>query len=315
MLAPLVIGLREGPEAALSVGVIAAFPRRNGTSLKPIGLGVGAAAVVIVTFIILWMSKNSRSMKSTLEACAGSALKGGSVMALSGMAFLAVLREGVETAVFMVAAFQSSMTQLAAGFGAVLGLVMKSLRTAHEAGWPNVGEGSTINLPWLVPNCTARAAILSGGFPCHTSDAGHHLLRRPFSLAAGCAGNAHPSRCQRGQQRRTRRERRSTPSLALVETAADGSEESHALTAHGTESHAGRTASVFTAEPPSGAIDEPATLLTKDLAGINGGRMPVASVHPPTPAVLPHPGSTRAPSRCGSRTASSLMPSTLSAPH
>lgn len=232
MLATLVIGLREGLEAALIVGMIAAFLRRNGIPLKPMWLGVaaavflsaivgitleivsaalpqqqqeametviGAVAVVIVTFMILWMSKNSRSMKSTLEAHAGSALKGGSVFALAGMAFLAVLREGVETAVFMVAAFQSSLSPVSAGAGAVVGLaiasgvgvllfrgaiklnlakffkatgvflvfvaaglVMKSLRTAHEAGWLNVGQGATVNLSWLAPNGSARAAILTG---------------------------------------------------------------------------------------------------------------------------------------------------------
>ena len=204
MLATLVIGLREGLEAALIVGMIAAFLRRNGVSLRPMWLGVaagvalsaavgiilevisaalpqqqqeaietviGVVAVVIVTFMIVWMSKNSRSMKSSLEAHAGSALKGGSVFALAGMAFLAVLREGVETAVFMVAAFQPSLSPLAAGTGAVVGLaiatgiaflffrgaiklnlakffkatgvflvfvaaglVMKSLRTAHDTG-------------------------------------------------------------------------------------------------------------------------------------------------------------------------------------
>lgn len=234
MLATFVIGLREGLEAALIVGMIAAFLRRNGSSLKPMWLGVGAAillsamvgitlevvsaalpqqqqeametiigvaAVVIVTFMVLWMSKNARTMKSVLETHAGSALKGGSILALAGMAFLAVLREGVETAVFMVAAFQSSLDPLAAGGGAVLGLamaagigfllfrgaikinlakfftvtgaflvfvaaglVMKSLRTAHEAGWLNIGQDATVSLAWLAPNGSARSAILTGVF-------------------------------------------------------------------------------------------------------------------------------------------------------
>lgn len=234
MLATLVIGLREGLEASLIVGMIAAFLRRNGASLKPMWLGIlsavlvsagvgvaleivsaslpqqqqeametviGVAAVVIVSFMILWMSKNARDMKSSLETHAGAALKGGSVFALAGMAFLAVLREGVETAVFMVAAFQSSLSPIAAGSGAVIGLgiaavigvllfrgaikvnlakffmatgaflvfvaaglVMKSLRTAHEAGWLNVGQDQVASLAWLAPNGSARAAILTGVF-------------------------------------------------------------------------------------------------------------------------------------------------------
>lgn len=234
MLATLVIGLREGLEASLIVGMIAAFLRRNGASLKPMWLGIaaavllsagvgitleivseslpqqqqeametiiGIAAVVIVSFMILWMSKNARDMKSSLETHAGAALKGGSVVALAGMAFLAVLREGVETAVFMVAAFQSSLSPLAAGSGAVIGLalaaivgvllfrgaikinlgkffmatgaflvfvaaglIMKSLRTAHEAGWLNIGQDQVLSLSWMAPNGSAREAILTGVF-------------------------------------------------------------------------------------------------------------------------------------------------------
>ncbi|WP_427016890.1 iron uptake transporter permease EfeU [Pseudarthrobacter sp. P1] len=232
MLATLVIGLREGLEAALIVGMIAAFLRRNGASLVPMWIGVGAAAflsaavglvlelvsaglpqaqqegmesviglaaVGIVTFMILWMAKNARGMKSAVEVHASSALGGGSALALAGMAFLAVLREGVETAVFLVAAFQSSLDPLQAGAGAVLGLVlataagyglyrggvkinlakffkgtgiflifvaaglvMKSLRTAHEAGWITLGRGSTVSLAWLAPNGSWQAALLTG---------------------------------------------------------------------------------------------------------------------------------------------------------
>ena len=48
MLATLVIGLREGLEAALIVGIIAAFLRRNGRSLRPMWIGVAAALVASV---------------------------------------------------------------------------------------------------------------------------------------------------------------------------------------------------------------------------------------------------------------------------
>ncbi|WP_449372307.1 iron uptake transporter permease EfeU [Arthrobacter psychrolactophilus] len=429
MLATLVIGLREGLEAALIVGMIAAFLRRNGISLKPMWLGVGAAAllsalvgvilevvsaalpqqqqeametiigavaVVIVTFMILWMSKNSRSMKSTLEAHAGSALKGGSVVALAGMAFLAVLREGIETAVFMVAAFQSSLSPLAAGTGAVLGLgiasgigfllfrgaiklnlakffkatgvflvfvaaglVMKSLRTAHEAGWVNVGQDLTVSLGWLAPNGSARAAILTGVFGIPSDPRLVEILgwalylipmlafilwpstRRPSSaalprvqfIAAGALGAAAlalviaaplavpsaplaesstPATSSSSQAQLSLRLVSSDASAAaaaglqaasvstnsaktLIVTGADGSESSYPLTSHGTESHAGRTASVFTAEAASTSATEPSSLTVKALAEINGGRMPVgisASNNPgPFAAAWTHKGS------------------------
>ena len=428
MLATLVIGLREGLEAALIVGMIAAFLRRNSVSLKPMWLGIGAAvalsalvgiileivsaalpqqqqeametiigvvAVVIVTFMILWMSKNARSMKSTLESHAGSAIKGGSVVAMAGMAFLAVLREGVETAVFMVAAFQSSLNPFAAGTGAVLGLaiaagvgfllfrgaivlnlakffkatgvflvfvaaglVMKSLRTAHEAGWVNVGQDPTVSLAWLAPNGSARAAILTGvlGIPSdprvvevlgwalylvpmlafilwpRTWRPSAAALPRVQVIAAGTLGAAAivliiaaplaiptnplsptsttPAITTSGQAGVTLQLTSgyaAGPALAagvgvsgagvasgtsangnsanaaaassaektLVVTAADGTQSSYPLTAHGTESHAGRTVSAYTAEASTDGQDEPASLSVDALTELNGGRMPV----------------------------------------
>lgn len=418
MLATLVIGLREGLEAALIVGMIAAFLRRNSVSLKPMWLGIGAAvalsalvgiileivsaalpqqqqeametiigvvAVVIVTFMILWMSKNARSMKSTLESHAGSAIKGGSVVAMAGMAFLAVLREGVETAVFMVAAFQSSLNPLAAGTGAVLGLaiaagvgfllfrgaiklnlakffkatgvflvfvaaglVMKSLRTAHEAGWVNVGQDPTVSLAWLAPNGSGRAAILTGvlGIPSdprvvevlgwvlylvpmlafilwpRTWRPSAAALPRMQVIAAGTLGAAAivliiaaplaiptnplsptsttPAITTSGQAGVTLQltsgdaagmalaagtgvasgtsanaAAASSAEKTLVVTAADGTQSSYPLTAHGTESHAGRTVSAYTAVASTDGQDEPASLSVDALTELNGGRMPV----------------------------------------
>ena len=151
MLTTFVIGLREGHKGALIVGIMAAFLKTNGSRqdlckmwlgvvtavVLCIAVGIGlefrthglpqreqemlecviaAVAVVTVSFMILWMKKHSRGLKSELESQAAGALAQGSAMALIGMAFLAVLREGFETSVFLVAAFQSSTsTALAPG--------------------------------------------------------------------------------------------------------------------------------------------------------------------------------------------------------
>lgn len=232
MLGTFVIGLREGLEAALVVGILAAFLKRNGASLRPMWFGVAAGvllsivvgvtlelvavslpqraqegmeavisavAVVFVTGMLLWMSTHSRSMKKEIEASAGDALHRGTTWALVGMAFLAILREGFETAVFLLAAFQASVSPLAAVGGAVLGiavavglgvglyhggvhlnlgkffrvtgiflvlvaagLVLTTLRKAAEAGWLTVGQARTLDLSWLVPVGSVRAAIISG---------------------------------------------------------------------------------------------------------------------------------------------------------
>jgi high-affinity iron transporter len=232
MLATLVIGLREGLEAALIVGIIAAFLRRNGQSLLAMWLGValavalsvavgigldlveqalpqarqegmesiiGVVAIFFVTGMIMWMNTHAAGMKKELEAEAAEALGRGSAYALAGMAFLAVLREGFETSVFLLATFSAAQSALLAAAGACIGLLMAvavgwgiyaggvrvnlsrffrftgaflilvaaglvitSLRAAHEAGWLNAGQQATVNLSWLVAPGTVQSALVTG---------------------------------------------------------------------------------------------------------------------------------------------------------
>jgi high-affinity iron transporter len=234
VLPTFVIGLREGLEGSLIVGMVAAFLVKSGrgAALRYMWLGViaalavctgigitleiisaglpqkqqegletviGAVAVAMVTYMVVWMRKHSRDLKGHLEIAANAALLNGSAWALVAMAALAVLREGLETAVFLIAAFDASGNEGAAGTGAVLGvlvavalgwgiyrgglrlnlgrffrvtgvvlvlvaagLVVSALHTAHEAGWLNVGQGSTVDLSWLVAPGSVRASLLTG---------------------------------------------------------------------------------------------------------------------------------------------------------
>jgi len=232
LLATLVIGLREGLEAALIVGILAAFLKRNGSSLRPMWVGVvaalllsiaigvglelvsmslpqraqegmetvvGTVALVFVTGMVVWMSTHARGLKKDLETHAGAALKEGTAWAVAGMAFLAIVKEGFETSVFLLATFQNSTSVGAAVLGAVLGigiavvigiglyqggirfnlgrffqitsvflvlvaagLVMGVLRTAHEAGWLTIGQAKVADLSWLAPYGSVQAALLTG---------------------------------------------------------------------------------------------------------------------------------------------------------
>lgn len=232
MLPTLVIGLREGLEAVLIVAILATFLRRNGAKLTGLWIGVGAGiglsiavgvglrileedlpqaqqealetvigiiAVFFVTAMILWMRKHSRDLKADLEASAAAAIAQGTTMAAAVMAFLAVLREGFETAVFLLATVQNASSAPAALGGALLGialavvlgiaifrggvrinmqrfflvtgvflvfvsagLVLLAFRTAHEAGWVTVGQGSTVDLSWLAPTGSIRSAVVTG---------------------------------------------------------------------------------------------------------------------------------------------------------
>jgi high-affinity iron transporter len=234
VLATFVIGLREGLEAALIVGIVAAFLTRQGRpdTIRLMWLGVALAvticaglavglqaysatlpqvqqeqletvvatiAVGMVTYMIVWMRRHGRQIKGHLESAAGNALATGTAWALIGMAFLAVLREGVETAVFLLAAFQASTSPLAAGIGVVLGiavsvaigygiyrggvrinlarffrltalvlvlvasgLVASAIHSAHAAGWIQIGQATAVDLSWLIQPGTPLAALITG---------------------------------------------------------------------------------------------------------------------------------------------------------
>lgn len=232
MLATFVIGLREGLEAALIVAIIATFLRKNGRRLTTMWVGVvaaviiclgvgitlkvvesnlpqrqqeamatviGVVAVLFVTGMVLWMSTHARELKKDVESAASSALGSGTSRALVLMAFLAVLKEGFETAVFLLATFQAASNTRSAVIGAALGigasvllgvgiytggvtinlgkfftvtsgfliliaagLVVTALRTAHGAGWLNAGQGRTVDLHWLAPPGSVRSAVFTG---------------------------------------------------------------------------------------------------------------------------------------------------------
>jgi high-affinity iron transporter len=128
---------------------------------------VGGIAVAAVTFMIVWMRRNARGLRRPLENDASRALAEGSVIALVGMAFFAVIREGFETSVFLLAAFDSSTSPAATGAGAVLGVVV-----AIAIGWAIYRGGRQLNLArffrltglvlvlvagaWLRPRSTRR---------------------------------------------------------------------------------------------------------------------------------------------------------------
>ncbi|MDQ1083480.1 MULTISPECIES: iron uptake transporter permease EfeU [Microbacterium] len=159
--ATFLIGLREGLEAALVVGILVAYltrlgrrdalPKlRTGVGLAiALALGVGAAftfsaymltfqaqellggglsllAVAMVTWMIFWMQKAGRTLKAGLESGVDRALRGG-VWALVAVGFVSVAREGVETTLFLWAMVQSIEDQADALLGAVVGLVVAAV--------------------------------------------------------------------------------------------------------------------------------------------------------------------------------------------
>jgi high-affinity iron transporter len=157
MGAAFVIALREGIEAALIVSIVLAYLKQLGradrsrlvwwgtglavllsAALGTLIFAVGAdfegtaeqvfeglvtlTAVGVLTWMIFWMRRQGARIKSELQHKVDTALVAGG-LALAALAFFAVLREGVETALFLFAAVEGGGigAQLV---GAALGLVL-----------------------------------------------------------------------------------------------------------------------------------------------------------------------------------------------
>ncbi|MFJ4683147.1 iron uptake transporter permease EfeU [Streptomyces sp. NPDC091377] len=135
MFSNYLIGLREGLEASLVVCILIAYLVKTGRrdALKPVWTGIGVAvalalgfgcalefgsqeltfeaqealggilsvlAVVLVTWMVFWMRRTARHLRSELHGKLDAALRMGTG-ALVATAFLAVGREGLETALFV----------------------------------------------------------------------------------------------------------------------------------------------------------------------------------------------------------------------
>lgn len=155
MLAQFILTLREGLEAALIIAIVAAYLRKIGKTdlTKYLWLGSGLAvlvsvvlsavfwtlygfaesfaglwfeafamftATVVLTYMIFWMAKNARGIRGELQERVDVAVSSGQLLGISAVAFTSVLREGVETILFLSAAAAISFTETV--IGAVLGL-------------------------------------------------------------------------------------------------------------------------------------------------------------------------------------------------
>jgi high-affinity iron transporter len=152
------IGLREGLEASLVVGILIAYLVKSGhrDRLRPVWVGVGAAvvlsfavggaltfasegllqgkqgeifagvvslvAVAFVTWMIFWMRRTARFLKTELQDKLAAALTVSSA-ALAVTSFLAVGREGLETSFFLWSAIQATGSSVTPVVGATLGLL------------------------------------------------------------------------------------------------------------------------------------------------------------------------------------------------
>ena len=158
MIAGMLITIREGLEAFLITGILLGYLRKVGRPalsryvwagtivgvLASIGLAMifqrlavefeghraalfeataSGIAVPILSYMVLYMQRQSHKLKGEAEVKAELAISTGQVLALGTLAFITVLREGLETALFLTAL----TTRVSGGGlmpGAILGLVL-----------------------------------------------------------------------------------------------------------------------------------------------------------------------------------------------
>lgn len=237
MLAPFLIMFREGVEAAVIVGIIASYLRQTRRThlMKGIWIGILLAtlmclaiaiilqattgdfpqqqqelfagiiaivAVCVLTGMVFWMKKAGRSIKGELHSQLESAIQtnGKWGLALVGMAFFAVAREGLETVVFLLATFQQNVgpkapvgalfgyaAAIAVGVGiyqggirinlrkffkwtgafiilVAAGLLAGGVRALHEAGIWNIGQTVVFDWSGTLPTYGLVGSVLAGIF-------------------------------------------------------------------------------------------------------------------------------------------------------
>lgn len=192
MFSNFLIGLREGLEASLVVGILVAYMVKTGnrSRLAPVWLGVSLAifislgfgamlqftsqnmtfeaqetfggvmsifAVALVTTMIFWMRRTSHRMSAELGGKLDAALAIGP-WALAATACIAVGREGLETALFLWAAVDATGRTLTPFIGGFTGIAV-----AAFLGWMIYRRAVAINLARFFRWSGAALVVIAAG--------------------------------------------------------------------------------------------------------------------------------------------------------
>jgi high-affinity iron transporter len=196
MFAATLLAFREGLEAALILGIaLSALVRlKRAGQTRFIWLGAGAAGLIsfglsagiyslgigfegaaeqifegvtmllaagVLTWMIFWMQQYGHSQKADLERDVRRAAMGGGAWALFSLAFLAVLREGIELALFLTAAAFTATAQ-ATLIGGFLGLA-----AAGAAGWLIFATATRLNIGAFFRVTSMLLILFAAGLLAH----------------------------------------------------------------------------------------------------------------------------------------------------
>jgi high-affinity iron transporter len=196
MLPSFLLSLREGLEAALILGIVFGVLKKirseklksvvwaGAASAGVVSLGIalalqavgasfeGAAeeifegfamllAAGVLTWMIFWMQRQSKSLKTELAADVRRAIQQPGSKALFSLAFVAILREGIELSLFLTAAAATSSSQQAL-IGGLTGLV-----AAAVLGWALFASTVQLDLKRFFQITSLLLIVFAAGLVAH----------------------------------------------------------------------------------------------------------------------------------------------------
>jgi high-affinity iron transporter len=196
MIAGFMLGLREGIEAALIVGIVfGVLTKIKRTEFAPVvwggvvaaifvSLGVALAlnrvgaslegeaeeifegltmllAAGLLTWMIFWMQSQGSQIKQMLESDVQRAASSGQIWGLFTIPFITVLREGIETALFLTAAAMTANAQ-ETFIGGLAGLL-----TAAVLGWLLFAATARLNVRRFFQITSVFLILFAAGLLAH----------------------------------------------------------------------------------------------------------------------------------------------------
>ena len=199
----LLTGLREGVEAALIVSIVLAYLARTGNARHFGRIWLGTAAAVflsiavgvvlwvtigglsspaeeyfegsamllaagVVTWMLFWMRRTAANIRGELHAGVDRALTDGSVWALSILAFTAVVREGIETSLFLLGQATAATSEDTGAASTLIGAVI-GIAIAIVIGYGFYRGARVLNLARFFRWTGVALIFIAGGLVSHAA--------------------------------------------------------------------------------------------------------------------------------------------------
>lgn len=107
--------------AIVGVGIFIVFGDLSDTSAEVFEGAASLTATVVLTYMILWMAKHAQNIRAELERKLETAITTGQLAGIITLSFVSVLREGLETVLFLTA------LATADALGTAIGIVVASI--------------------------------------------------------------------------------------------------------------------------------------------------------------------------------------------